>query len=76
MKFNKLFFSLVFTLLCVVQVLADPPLPPPPIDPGDGTGGTGPGGTSSPIDMYIYILALVGLIFIIYFTKKRQKNLA
>ena len=73
MKLNKLFYSFIFTVLFVVQLFADPPMPPP--DPGDGTGGTGPGSQSAPIDMYVIFLAIVAVVFIIHFVRKHQKNI-
>ena len=36
---------------------------------GGGTGPVGPGAPASPIDMYIYALGIVAILFIIYFTK-------
>ncbi|MCY1660101.1 signal peptidase [Chryseobacterium sp. SL1] len=44
-----------------------------PPNPGDGgTGGSGSGGTvvSSPIDMYVYALGIIAVLFIAFFTKK------
>lgn len=74
MKFNKLFLAWVFTLFSVINVFADPPIPPP--DPGDGTGGSGPGSASAPIDMYVFVLLIVAITFIIYYVKKHQKKIA
>ncbi|KMQ63436.1 signal peptidase [Chryseobacterium sp. BLS98] len=68
---NKLVLALFFfgTLL----VKADDEIPPAP--GGGGTGGVGPGGVASPIDMYVYLLSIVAVVFIIYFAKnlKSQK---
>ncbi len=75
MKIKKLFYSLLFTLLFSITALAnDPPMPPP--DPGGGTGGGGTGSPSAPIDMYIYALIFVGIMFILYYANKTQKNIA
>ena len=69
MKFNKLFYAFVVTLISVVQVFAQ--IPP---DPGGGTGGVGTGSVSSPIDMYVYILAIAAILFIVLYAKKLQRK--
>ena len=75
MKIKKLFYSLIFIVVFNITALAnDPPMPPP--DPGGGTGGSGTGGPSAPIDMYIYVLIFVGIMFILYYANKKQKNIA
>ena len=78
MKIKKLYYSLLFILLFNIRAFAtDPPLPPPPIDPNDdGTGGSGTGSVSAPIDMYIYALIFIGIMFILYYANKKQKNIA
>ena len=48
--------------------------PPPPTD-GRGGGGVGPGAPASPIDMYVYVLGVVAILFIVYYSKKSQKKL-
>jgi hypothetical protein len=48
--------------------------PPPPPDPDDGGGVVGPGDLTSPIDMYVYILALAAILFMVYFARKNQKK--
>ncbi len=66
--------TLLFTFLIIGAFLRaeeGPPSPPP-----GGGGGTGPGTPASPIDMYIYALLVVGFILIVYFAKKKQKNIA
>ncbi|WP_228421910.1 hypothetical protein [Chryseobacterium soldanellicola] len=40
-----------------------------PPDPGGG-GVVGPGAPSSPIDMYVYALGVVAVMFIVFFTKR------
>lgn len=49
-------------------------MPPPPSTmarPGGGGGDTGTvGAVSSPIDMYVYILAITAILLIAYFAKK------
>ncbi|WP_374463324.1 signal peptidase [Chryseobacterium sp.] len=41
-----------------------------PPTPGGGNGGNGTGSPASPIDMYVYVLGIVAIVFIVYFTKK------
>lgn len=61
---NKLLST--FFLFAVLWVSAQ--VPP---NPGDGsTGGSGTGAPASPIDMYVYALGIVAVIFIAFFTKK------
>ncbi len=71
--FNK---TLLFLFLVVGTFLQaeDGPIAPPPPGSGGG-GGTGPGGVTSPIDMYVYVLALLAIFLIVYFVKKNQKKL-
>ncbi|WP_370898551.1 signal peptidase [Chryseobacterium gossypii] len=60
---NKLVFAL--SLLFTFLVNAQPP------NPGGGsTGGHGTGGQASPIDMYVYVLGIIAVMFIVFFTKK------
>lgn len=64
---NKLVFALFF--FTTILVSADPD--DMPVPGGGGTGGHGTGGApSSPIDMYIYLLAVVAIAFIAVYTKK------
>lgn len=59
-------------------VLAEiPARPPSPAygPPGGGGGGVGPGTPASPIDMYVYVLGVVAILFIVYYSKKSQKKL-
>jgi hypothetical protein len=56
------------TLLFVFATLIMNAQPP---DPGGGGGGTGPGAPpASPIDMYVYALGMVAVMFIVFFTKR------
>ncbi|WP_230380189.1 signal peptidase [Kaistella gelatinilytica] len=65
------FLFLIIGTLYKAGIPDDVPAPPP-----GGGGGTGPGAPSSPIDMYVYILALVGFLLIIYFARKQHKTIA
>ncbi|HAO07147.1 MULTISPECIES: signal peptidase [Chryseobacterium] len=63
---NKLVST--FFLFAILWVSAQAPP-----NPGDGgTGGSGSGGTvvSSPIDMYVYALGIIAVLFIAFFTKR------
>ncbi|WP_027380198.1 hypothetical protein [Chryseobacterium daeguense] len=60
---NKL-VSLLF-LFAAMWVSAD--TPPNPIGGGSGGNGTG---AASPIDMYVYALGVIAVMFIVFFTKK------
>lgn len=45
--------------------------------PGSGGGSTGPGAQeppSSPIDMYVYALSIVAVLFIVFFTNKYKSQ--
>lgn len=44
------------------------------INPGGGPGPVGPGVPSSPIDMYMYILAIIAIAFIYIYAKKTSKK--
>lgn len=44
-------------------------------NPGGGAGGTGPGAPpASPIDMYVYALSVVAILFIVFFATKIKKQ--
>lgn len=73
MKF--LYRSLLILFLIMGNFFyADTPIGPPSPPPGGGGGTTGPGGVSSPIDMYVYILAIAAILFIVLYAKKIQKR--
>ncbi len=65
---------MLFAFLTVSAFLSAQSSPPAP--PGGGGGGVGPGAPASPIDMYVYVLGLVAVLLIAYYTKKVQKKLA
>ncbi|MGG7471430.1 signal peptidase [Chryseobacterium arthrosphaerae] len=64
---NKLVSAL---LLFVISFAYAEEIPPAPASAARGTGGGGPGAPASPIDMYVYVLGIVAIAFIIYYTKK------
>lgn len=67
-KINKL--VLVLFLFVVSLAYADVPDLPAPTTAKDGIGGGGPGAVASPIDMYVYALSVIAIVFIVFFTKK------
>ena len=69
----KLFLA-AFVLIMGVLVNAQPPCPTCPPGGGGGAGGTTPGGISSPIDMYVYILAIAAIFFIVLYANKIKKG--
>ena len=45
--------------------------PSQPTNPGGGsTGGSGTGAPAAPVDMYVYILGIIAIMLIIFFSKK------
>ncbi len=65
---NKLVsaFFLIFGFL-LINAQKMPPAP----GSGEASKGTvGPGAQASPIDMYVYALAIIAVMFIVFFTKK------
>lgn len=66
-NFNRLS---IFILLLISSFVYADDTPPCPGCPGGNTGGVGPGKEASPIDMYVYILAIVAILFIVHFAKK------
>lgn len=66
---SKLF--LTFSLLTTSFIYAIPaPVPDGPGSGNGGTGGTGTGGPANPIDMYVYVLAIIAFILIAFYSKK------
>ncbi|RQO33173.1 signal peptidase [Chryseobacterium sp. KBW03] len=59
--------KLVLAFFLFVISLANAAPPPPS---GGGNGGNGTGSLASPIDMYVYVLGIVAIGFVVYFTKK------
>ncbi|REC46264.1 signal peptidase [Chryseobacterium pennipullorum] len=66
--------KLVFVFFLFATLLAKADIDDMPVPGGGGTGGHGTGGSpSSPIDMYVYLLSVVAVAFIIFYTKKYKK---
>ncbi|MBK1894147.1 signal peptidase [Chryseobacterium paridis] len=68
---NKLLYSLFLFVFCVLNAQGTGPGGQPP-EPGGPP--TGPGGDSVPIDMYIYLLSIVAVAFIVFYTKKYKSQ--
>ncbi|WP_373709936.1 signal peptidase [Kaistella sp.] len=63
--------TLLFAFLIIGSFLgAQGPPPPPEGRPG----GVGPGEPASPIDMYVYILAIAAILFIVLYVKRIQQK--
>jgi hypothetical protein len=62
---NKI-LSITLILFSIFVSAQDLPIP----GGGTGTGGNGNGRPASPIDMYVYILAIAAILMIVYFAKK------
>ncbi len=61
---NKLLYSLFLLTTLWVSAQAPP-------NPGSGgTGGSGTGAPATPVDMYVYALGIIAVMFIVFFTKK------
>lgn len=73
MKMIYKLFLATFLLVMGVLVNAQPPCPTCPPN-GGGGGGVTPGGPASPIDMYVYILAIAAFLFIALYAKKILKR--
>lgn len=68
---NKLVIALFFFGTFLVKADEVPPVPG-----GGGTGGVGPGAAASPIDMYVYLLSVVAIALILFYTKKLKSQKA
>ena len=62
-------FLIIGTFYKAGEIITDGPPSPPP-----GGGGTGPGTPASPIDMYVYILAIAAILFIVLYANKIKKR--
>ena len=73
---NSINKILLFVFLTVGAFLSAQTQDGPPAPPGGGGGGVGPGAPASPIDAYVYVLGVVAVLFIAYYTKRASKKLA
>ena len=69
---KKIFKLFLGALVLLSNTLLHAQAPPPP---GGGNGGTTPESASAPIDMYVYVLVIIAITFIVYFSKKYQKKI-
>lgn len=69
---NKLLPTLFLLIAFVVSNAQG--LPSQPVPPGTGQGTTGTGAQSIPVDMYVYALAIVAIMLIVFFTKKYKSQ--
>ena len=73
---NRTFLSLILFLGVLINAQTQtetssmPTLPPP----GEETGEIG--GISQPIDMYVIWLAVIAMLFIVYYVKQNNKKIA
>lgn len=68
--YKKLSLALLLFVTSLIYAQSQPPTPAAGGPPGGGTGGTGTGSQASPIDMYVYVLAIAAVLIIAYFAKK------
>lgn len=71
---NKTIIFLFLIINAFFYAQDTPPVPSQPSEVGR-PGGVGPGGPASPIDMYLYLLAIVALGLIWYYHSKTRKSL-
>lgn len=62
------------TLFLLVVSLINAQLPNQPVTPGEGQGTTGSGAQSIPVDMYVYVLAAIAVILLVFFAKKYKSQ--
>lgn len=72
MKIQNKFLALVITLSALIKVTAQPGGSGPP--PDGGGGGTTPGVQSIPVDMYVYALAVLAIMLVVFFAKKYKSQ--
>ena len=60
-------------LILSIYLKAENP-PEPQNAPGDGAGGDGFGTATSPIDMYVYMLAIIAVFMIFFYVRKYYRN--
>lgn len=74
MKFISKLLLTAFIFVMGVLLNAQPPCPTCPPGGGGGVGGTNPEAASAPIDMYVYVLGILAILIISYYSKKIQKK--
>lgn len=71
---NSIKLFLLVLLANTSSIVSAAPVPPPP-PPGPGTSTGSQGAPASPIDMYLYQLAIVAFGFMWYYHSKTRKTL-
>jgi len=69
---NKLF--LLLFIFSISLFYAQGGLPTTPVNPGEGEGTTGTGAQSIPVDMYVYVLAILAVLMVVFFAKKYKSQ--
>lgn len=67
---NKFIYIIVLLFSLVLKAGEEPPLSCPPGVDCNGVGGNGYGKAASPIDMYVYVLAIAAFLIIAFVAKK------
>lgn len=70
MKSKKLILLLALFMSQISIFAQNNSLPTTPNPPNPQTEGDGFGAVATPIDMYVYILAIAGILLTVYFAKK------
>ncbi|WP_426275958.1 signal peptidase [Chryseobacterium sp. S-02] len=70
---KKIYLKLVFPLCLLMHTIFYAQTPTNPNPPGS-VGGSTPGAQASPIDMYVYVLGIVAMLLIVFFTKKYKSQ--
>lgn len=68
--------SKLLSTLFLFTVLLVKAIPSTPVPPDEGTGGVGTGEPAAPIDMYVYVLSIIAVMFIVFYTKKYKSQKA
>lgn len=71
--FNKTLLFL-FLIIGTFYKADEMPPSPPPGGGGGGGGGVGPGGPASPVDMYVYVLLIIGVLLIFSVARALRRN--
>ena len=66
--------KLIYILAVFTNLLLGAQLVPQPVDPTTGGGVTGTGSQSIPVDMYVYVLAVVAIMLVVFFAKKYKSQ--
>ena len=70
MKITNKLFLILLSSASVLNLYAQPSTPPG----GGAPGGTTPGAQSIPVDMYVYVLAILAVLMVVFFAKKYKSQ--